>query len=497
MSLLAHLPRHITAALGMAILSSGCAVGPNYQRPVIDVGGGYTRDALPERTDSADTAAGAEQLLAAGQDIPAQWWTAFHSEALDALIKEAFRANPSVQAAQAALRQANDLVWAQRGLFFPAVQASFVPTRQKNPVGTLAPTLASGAPIYNLYTAQLNVGYSLDLFGGNRRMVESLVAQENLQRFQLEATYLTLSTNVVTAAVQEAALRAQIAATERMIVIETEQLQIMQREVDLGAIAVSDATAQEVLLAQTTALLPPLRKQLAIQRDALSAMLGRLPSQEPVQMFEMEGLSLPTELPLSLPSRIVEQRPDVRMAEEQLHSACALVGVAIADMLPQITLQGSLGGTATTVSRMFAAGNKFWTIGANLSQTLFDGGTLYHREKAAVAAMDEAGAQYRAAVLTAFQNVADTLHALVFDAQALKANLEAEHAAERSLGYARKAHELGSISYLSLLNAEQSYQQAVVNRVQAQANRYSDTAALFQALGGGWWNREATKAATR
>jgi NodT family efflux transporter outer membrane factor (OMF) lipoprotein len=489
MSTLTHLPRRIAVTVGMAFWASGCAVGPNFHRPATDAGERYTRDALPERTASADAPGAAEQHLVAGQDIPAQWWTAFHSETLDALIKEAFRANPNVQAAQAALRQANDLVWAQRGFFFPTVQASFAPSRSKNPVGTLAPTLTSGAPIYNLYTSQLSVGYTLDLFGGNRRMVESLVAQEDMQRFQLEATYLTLSTNVATAAIQEAALRAQIAATERMVAIETEQLQIMQREVDLGAIAVSDATAQEVVLAQTAALLPPLRKQLAIQRDALSALLGRLPSQEPSEMFELDKLSLPTELPVSLPSRIVEQRPDVRMAEEQMHSASAQVGVAIADMLPQITFQGSLGGTATAVGQMFATGNKFWTVGANLSQTLFAGGTLYHREKAAVDALDAAGAQYRAAVITAFQNVADSLHALVFDAQALKANLDAESAAERSLGYAKRAQELGSVSYLALLNAEQAYQQAVVNRVQAQANRYADTAALFQALGGGWWNR--------
>ncbi len=491
------LPRRIAFAAGVAFLVGGCAVGPDFHRPVTDAGERYTRDALPDHTDSAEAPGGAEQHFAAGQDISAQWWRAFHSEALNAMVKEAFRANPNVQAAQAALRQANELVWAQRGFFFPTVQASFAPSRQKNPVGTLAPTLSSGAPIYSLYTSQLSVGYTLDLFGGNRRMVESFAAQEDMQRFQLEATYLTLSTNVVTTAIQEAALRAQIAATERMVAVETEQLQIMQREVDLGAIAVSDATAQEVVLAQTAALLPPLRKQLAIERDALSALLGRLPMQEPSEMFELDKLSLPTELPLSLPSRIVEQRPDVRIAEEQMHSASAQVGVAIADLLPQITFQGTLGGTATTARQMFAAGNKFWTVGASLSQTLFAGGTLYHRERAAVDALDQAGAQYRSTVITAFQNVADTLHTLVFDAEALKANLKAEHSAEQSLTYARKAHEIGSVSYLALLNAEQAYQQAVVNRVQAQANRYADTAALFQSLGGGWWNRDDQGAATR
>jgi NodT family efflux transporter outer membrane factor (OMF) lipoprotein len=485
----------ILAAL--AAMSAGCAVGPDFHRPVTDAGARFTSEALPDATVATDAAGGAAQRLAGGQDIPAQWWAAFHSEALNALIREAFAANPDVQSAQAALRQAADLVAAQRGFYVPTLQASFSPGRQKNPVGTLSPTLTSGVPIFNLYTAQLSVGYTLDLFGGNRRQVESLLAQEEAQRLQLEATYVTLSTNVVLAAVQEAALRAQIAATERIIGIENEQLKIMQRELELGAIAVSDVSAQEVVVAQTAATLPPLRKQLAVQRDALSALLGRLPAQEPAERFDLDKLQLPAEVPVSLPSKLVEQRPDVRAAEAQLHAASANVGVAIANMLPQISLQGSLGGTATTVGQMFAAGNKFWTVGASLSQTLFAGGTLYHRERAAVDALDQAGAQYRAAVITAFQNVADTLHALVFDAEALKANVDAEQAAERSLTYARSAHELGSVSYLTLLNAEQAYLQSVVNRVQAQANRLADTAALFQALGGGWWNREGGESAQR
>jgi len=490
-------PRRLGVAVGLALLVAGCSVGPDFHRPVTSVGDSYTAAPLPERTTGSEGVAGAAQHLVAGQDISAQWWKAFHSEQLDALIKEAFRANPNVQAAQAALRQANDLVWAQRGYFLPNLQAGFAPTRQKNPVGTIAPTLTSGAPIYSLYTAQLGVGYTLDVFGGNRRQVESLIAQENMQRYQLEATYLTLSTNVVLAAVQEAALRAQITATERMIAIESEQMRIMMKEVDLGAIAISDATAQEVLLSQTMALLPPLRKQLAVQRDALTALLGRLPMQEPAEIFDLDKFDLPTELPLSLPSKVVEQRPDVRMSEEMLHSASAQVGVAIADMLPQITLSGTIGGTSTAYSQMFSAGNKFWTAGASLSQTLFDGGTLYFRERAARDALDAAGAQYRSAVVTAFQNVADTLHTVVFDADALKANLDAERSAERSLAYARKAQELGSVSYLAMLNAEQAYQQAVVNRIQAQSSRYADTAALFQALGGGWWNRDADEGKQR
>jgi len=490
-------PSRIALAVGLALLG-GCSVGPDYHRPVIASGDRITAEPLPASTVSAPTKGGAAQHWAQpGQDIPAQWWRAFHSEAINALIQEAFKANPDVQAAQAALRQANDLVWAQRGFFLPTVQAAFSPSRSKNATGTLQPTLQSGVPIYNLYTTQLSVGYTLDVFGGNRRQVETLIAQSEMQRFQLEATYLTLSTNVVTAAVQEAALRAQIAATERMVAIETEQLQIMMKEVDLGAISVSDATAQEVLLAQTAALLPPLRKQLAVQRDALTALLGRLPMQEPTEVFDLDKIDLPEELPLSLPSSIVEQRPDVRMAEEQLHAATAQVGVAIANMLPQVTIAAGAGGTSTAFSHMFSTGNKFWTVGASLSQTLFDGGTLYFHERAARDGLDAAGAQYRGVVITAFQNVADTLHTLEFDAQGFKANLDAERSAENGLAYARRAQELGSVSYLTMLNAEQAYQQAVVNRIQAQANRYADTAALFQALGGGWWNRDAAEGKQR
>lgn len=481
----------------LALLAGACAVGPDFHRPQTDAGERYTADALPGHTTAADVRAGGEQHWVPGEEIPAQWWQAFHSEALDSLIQEAFAANPNVQAAQASLRQAHELVTAQRGYEVPTLQASAQPTRQKNPVGTLAPTLASGAPIYTLYTTQLSVSYTLDVFGGNLRQIESLAAQEEMDRFQLEATYLTLSTNVVDSAVQEAALREQIRATEHMVEIEEEQLRIMQREVDLGAIAPADATAQEALLAQTLALLPPLRKQLAIERDALSALAGRLPSREPSQIFTLDAIELPAELPLSLPSRIVEQRPDVRAAEAQMHAASANVGVAIADMLPQISLEAAAGGTAVAWSRMFAQGNKFWSAGATLSQTLFAGGTLFHRERAAVAALDQAGAQYRSTVIAAFQNVADVLHTLVFDADALRASGDAERAAERSLAYARKAQELGSISYLAMLNAEQAYEQAVVGRIQAQANRLADTAALFQALGGGWWNRGEAPPARR
>jgi NodT family efflux transporter outer membrane factor (OMF) lipoprotein len=422
-------------------------------------------------------------------DIPGQWWTLFHSPPLNSLVEQSLKANPSLEAAQAALRQAQENVYAQEGFFYPNIQASFSPSRQKNAISTISPTLTSGAPIFTLYTPQVSVSYTLDVWGGNRRQIESLMAQADALHFQLEATYLTLTSNVVAAAVQEASLRAQIAATREVIRIESEQLELLRTQYTLGAIAMADVVAQDATLAQTEATLPPLQKQLAQQRDLLTALAGRFPVAEPDEKFELSTLELPQELPLSLPSKLVEQRPDVRSAEAQLHAASAQVGVAMANQLPQITLSASGGSTATQISQLFTSGTGFWSLAGALTQPLFDGGTLLHRKRAADASLEQAVAQYRGTVITAFQNVADVLHALHYDADALNANLRAERAAATSLDIARRALQLGSISYLSLLNAEQAYQQTVIALAQARANRYADTAALFQALGGGWWNR--------
>jgi NodT family efflux transporter outer membrane factor (OMF) lipoprotein len=431
---------------------------------------------------------GEAQRFMQGMDIPRQWWTLFHSRPLNELIDQALKANPDLDVAKAALRGAWENVYAQRGALFPSAQVSFTPTRQKTSA-VLSSPLTNGNALYSLHTAQVGVAYTLDVFGGTRRQVESLKAQADLQRFQLEAAYLTLTSNVVVAAVQEASLRGQITATKRLIDIQGQSLKLLKRQHELGQVATLDVVAQEAMLAQTEATLPPLEKQLAQQRDLLARLAGRFPSEKLTETFELESLQLPQELPVSLPSKLVEQRPDVRSAEEQLHSASAEIGVAIANRLPNITLSADVGSTATTIGMLFTPHTAFWALAANLTQPLFQGGTLLHRKRAAEAAYDQATAQYKSIVLTAFQNVADTLHALKCDADALKASVAAEHAAARSLAIARRQLELGDIGYLGVLNAEQMYQQAVLNLVQALANRYADTAALFQALGGGWWNR--------
>lgn len=472
------------------VLLAGCAAGPDYHAPAAPDAAAYT----PRPVAQTDTAEGVAQRFAPGQDLPAQWWTLFGSPSLNALVEDALRRNPDLRAADAALRAARENARSARGDFLPTVDASLESSRQKT-ADVLSPALASGESLYTLHTAQLTVGYKLDLFGGVRRQVEAADAQADAQRFQFEAARLTLTSNVAAAAIQEASLRAQIAATEEVVRAGREVLALMQRQQALGAIAMADVVAQQAQLAQAEASLPPLHKQLAQQRNLLAALTGRMPTDELLQTFELASLRLPVELPVSVPSKLVERRPDVAQAAAQLHAATAQVGIATADMLPQLTLTANLGHSAAQASQLFGAGTGFWGIVAGLTQPVFHGGALLHRKRAAEAGLDQAAAQYQSAVLTAFHNVADALYALQYDASTLAAQETAERAAARSLAIARESYRLGASSYLAVLNAQQAWQQSVVALAQARAARYADTVALFQALGGGWWEgREAAQA---
>ena len=470
----------------LLIALAGCTVGPDFVRPELAADADYTQQAFT-RTVQADIAAGgAAQRLIAGMDIPGQWWTLFRSPELNALVEEALRANPDVSAAQAALRQANELVYADQASLFPSVGANLSKTREKV---SGASTGAASAPILTLSSASLNVSYAPDVFGGTRRQIESSTAQAQYQRFALEATYLTLSTNVVNTAVNLASLRDQIAATGQIIQLQSDQLDLLQAQRRLGAIADTDVLTQQTALAQTRATLAPLQKQLAQTRNQLMAYLGRFPNQDKGERFNLASLHLPQELPVSLPSALVSQRPDVRAAEAQLHEASANIGVAVANQLPQFSITGSLGSTVASGSTLFSAGSGVWSLAGAIAQPLFDAGALEHRKRAAVAAYDQSAAQYRGTVITAFQDVANVLRALEADAEALKQQVAAERSAQASLALVQAQYRLGAVAYINLLTAQQTYQNTVLTRVQAQAVRYSDSAALFQALGGGWWNR--------
>ncbi len=477
------------ALIAAAGLLAGCTVGPDFLRPAPPATQGYTREPLPAQTASADVQGGEAQRFVDDLDIPGQWWTLFQSEPLNRLIDQAIQANPNLQAAQAALRQAQENTLAEGGLFYPSVDAGFQSTRQRISRASLGQKGAFGP--FDVHTASVSVGYSPDVFGGLRRTIESLQAQEEAQKFQVEATYLTLTSNVVVAAVQEASLRAQIRATQEIIDAQAQQYDLLRQQFELGGTSRAAVLAQEATLAQTKATLPALQKQLAQQRNQLTALLGRLPSEEPSEIFELAALRLPQELPLSLPSNLVQQRPDVRSSEAQLHAASAQIGVVTASQFPQFTLSASFGSTATRIPDLFSPGTAIWSIGAGVLQPLFRGGQLEHEKKAAVAAFEGAEAQYRATVIAAFQNVADVLRALQSDAEAVRASVEAERSAFNSFEMSRQQFQLGAIPYASLLDAQRVYLQARVNLVQAQGTRFADTAALFQALGGGWWNRPA------
>ncbi|MDR0251249.1 MAG: efflux transporter outer membrane subunit [Burkholderiales bacterium] len=478
--------RKLSAALLVAFIvtATGCAVGPDFQRPEAPHATGYTPTPLPETTASVPGIAGSAQTFDTTRDIPAQWWSLFKSPQLDALIRKAFEANPDIEAAQAALREVQANVRAQRGFFFPTIQGNYSPSRVK-------PSENDGGPgIYNLHTAQLTVGFAPDIFGGNRRHVESLQAQAEMQRFQLEAVTITLASNIVAAAIQEASIRDQIAAVERIIAFNTRSLDITKGQHHYGEVSRLDVVAQESALAQTKQLLPPLENQLQLTRNLIRVLVGNLPSEDVEETFTLASFHLPEELPLILPSKLVMQRPDIRAAEAQMRVTNAQVGMAIADRFPSFSIEGNWGGNATHFSQMLQPANLLFELIGNLALTLFDGGTLSYQQRAAEQAFRQAAAEYRGVVLAAFQDVADTLHAIHSNAASLKAATEAEHAAKVALELVRAQQELGEIGYLELLSAESAYQEAITDLIQAQAERFGSTAALFQALGGGWWNRD-------
>jgi NodT family efflux transporter outer membrane factor (OMF) lipoprotein len=471
--------RYTTLALLLAT-TAGCAVGPDFHRPDAPAAQSFVAGELPAQTASAPGLAGLAQRFAPGQQVQAQWWQAFGSPALDELVAAALQANPDLKAAEAALRAARETVAAQRGAFWPSVDANVNSTRQKTPGPLAGPLVDSEVTLYTLHTAQLSIGYVPDVFGGNRRQVEALSAEADVQRFKREAVYMALVSNVVNTAIQEASLRAQIATTRDLIDLASRLLDITRRQHRAGQVGGADVAAQEAALAQAQASLPPLEKQLAEQRNQLAVLAGRLPSEQVAQRFELASLTLPLQLPVSLPSLLVEQRPDVRAAEAQLHVASAQIGVATAARLPNLTLTATLGSSALDVSQLFRSGSGFWSVGGDLLQPIFRGGALMHQQRAAEATYDQAAAQYRSTVLTAFQNTADTLQAIVSDAETLRAASSAEVAAQKSLAMARRQRELGAATQAELILAQQT-----------------NTVALYLALGGWWQEPEAAGGQTK
>lgn len=476
--------RHPSVRLGMLclVLLGGCAVGPDFERPAAPAVAGYGAAVTP--TAGAAVPDGEVQRFLRGQQVAGRWWQAFGSAQIDALIGEAVAANPDLQAARASLRAAQATLAAQRGALLPVLGLQAGAVRQHDSA-TLSPTLANGAQLFSLQSAQLTLEYPLDLFGAQRRQIETLAADAEMQRWQVAATYLTLTANVVTAAINEASARSELQMAREMSAGAQQSLRILQRQYQLGAVSQGDVDAQQVIVDQALALLPPLAQQVQQQLDLLAALTGRLPGQLSAPPLDLDALRLPSELPLSLPADVVERRPDIRAAEAQLHAATAQVGVTLANMLPNIALTADAGGAALALSQLAAPAARFWSLGGSLSQTLFAGGALLHRERAAVATMDQTAAQYRSSVLQAFRQIADALAALQADAQTLRIQADATAAALRSLQSAQHDFQSGAVSSLVLLEAERAYRQAAIAQAAARSARLTDTVTFFVALGGG------------
>jgi NodT family efflux transporter outer membrane factor (OMF) lipoprotein len=474
----------------VAATLAGCAVGPDYRRPAPPAVASYTAEALPVGTTSAPGVGGTEQRFVSGGEIPARWWELFRSQALDRWIREGLANSPTLGAAEATLRRAQEIRRARSGDLLPSVDGSVSASRQKSSGASFGQPNLPINP-FTLYDASVNVSYTLDLFGKTRRELEALQAQVDYQGFQLEGASLTLTSNIVTAAFQEASLREQLQATRDILATQEELLALVEKQFELGGVAKTDVLAQRASLAQTRATLPPLEKRLAQTRHLLAVLAGRFPGDTAdLPEFDLKDFQLPGELPVSLPSSLARQRPDIRSAEEVLHAASAAVGVATANLYPQVTLSGQYGTTATRIGDLFGPGSAVWGFGAGLLQPIFHGGALAATRRAEVAGFDQAAAQYRETVLQAFREVADVLRALEYDAMTLKAQSDAEAAARDTLDIATKQVRFGATSHLSLLDAQRQYLLARILLVQAQALRFADTAALYQALGGGWWNRE-------
>ena len=470
----------ILRQLSLAVLAcglAGCAAGPDFHPPAAPTSSGYG--------PGEPSAPIPGQTVDRGAQPPADWWRAFGSSELDAMVSEALAANPDLKSADAALRQAHELLAAQRGALLPGVDASYQAQRAKTS-NALSPVLADNSTLYSLHTAQIEVSYVLDVFGGTRRAVEQAAAQAEAQRFQYEAARQALIANVVAGAVQEASLLRQLEAAEAQAATLRDILAFTRRQADLGALGQADVATAETTLAQADQAVPPLKKALEQQKTALAVLLGREAGGAPAPEIDLDRLTLPKDLPLVLPAQLVRQRPDIRAAEANLHAASAAVGVAVAARLPNISLSAVAGGASPVLSTLTSGGNDFWTLSAGVAQPIFEGGALKHKQRAAEAALDQAKAQYRSTVLNALKNVADSLQAVATDGEALRAAMAADEAAQRSLAFSRRQLELGQIGGLAERSAEQAAAQARSARAAAEAARYADTAALFQAVGGDW-----------
>jgi len=462
---------------------AGCAVGPNFVRPAPPDTDRYTHELLTEANLAAN---GQTQHFIPSNMLVANWWQLFKSPELDAVVNKAIHNNPTLQASEASLRQSQDNMRAGYGVFFPQIQAEAGASRQRT--SSLSQGVQTSGKIFNLVTFSSSVSYAMDVFGGARRSVESLRAQADYQRYENVAAYLILTSNVVNTSIARAAYAEEVHATKHLIKLQKEMLRLTLAQARAGISPYANVLSQDGLIAANQALLAPLEQNLAQAEHLLATLEGEFPSQADLPRINLNGLSLPVNLPVSLPSDLVNQRPDILAAEAQMHAASAKIGIATALMFPSFSLNGTFGTSGTNFGNLTVASGKFWSIGPVATIPLFQGTTLWFGRRAAINAYQQSRANYRQTVLGSFEQVADSLKALEHDAEALQARVEAKQATGEALKLLQSNYRAGLVDYLAVLTADVQYQETSIAYLQAVAKRYQDTVALFVALGGGWWN---------
>jgi NodT family efflux transporter outer membrane factor (OMF) lipoprotein len=468
----------------LVALLAGCAVGPDFRAPGSPDVTGYTEDGVPDtRLPNAEEE---QQSFVLGERISGDWWGLFHDQRLNDIVQQAIAGNQTIVAARASLAQAQQAVIQAGGVLYPQVDLGAGYSRQQVNGAQLG--FPAKTPPFNLFTLGPTVSYSLDLFGGNRRRVEQEGALAEYQGYQVAASYLALTGNAVTQALNIASAREQIKAVEQIIADDEEDLRLVQTEFTAGEARRLDIETQSSQLEADRALLPPIRQQVSVARHALSILLGRLPAAWVPPDFDLSEFTLPPELPVTLPSDLVRQRPDILASESQLHAASAAIGVATAQLYPNITLSASFTQESLATSTLFNPASSVWSAGAQLLAPVFHGGALMAQKRGAVDAFDESLANYKQTVLTGFGQVADVMHALANDAQLLEAQRRALQSAEESLRLTRATYQYGNVGVLQVLEAQRLAEQARLGYVRAEAQRYLDTAEFLTAMGGGWWN---------
>ncbi len=475
-----------TACICIAIaLLSACAVGPDFVSPESPENAAYTRESLLGKSFTVE---GKSQTLSLGSIADSRWWAMFNANSVNDIVELALKRNPSLQASEASLKQSQDVLRAGYGIFFPQVSAGLGATRVSAAPMQLGSS-ASGS-VFNLLTASASVSYVLDVFGGERRQVEALRAQVDFQKYSTVAAYLMLSANVVNTSIARAAYLEEITATEELITLEKEQLKVARAQVAGGTAAYATVLSIESLISSNEASIAPLRQRVSQAEHLLAALEGVDPGHVSLPQISLENLALPSNIPVSVPSELIKNRPDILAAQAQMHIASANIGVATANMFPSVSLNASYGVASNTFSNLSGPSQEFWSAGPGISIPIFKGGSLYYARQAALDAYEQAQFNYKQTVLSAFSQVADCLTALEHDAQSLQGQLNAKTSGGEALKLQQISYNAGLIDYLSVLVADVQYHQASIAYLQALAQRYQDTVALYVAMGGGWSARK-------